>query len=103
MTRQAPVPPELALFTDGSWVILGAHLSLEEARARFGEEFARENGGDEPAVIDHVDHCWVRQGFVGEDDLDALDDGIEIGTRWWILHETTVRPTGVVRRATVVW
>lgn len=100
--------PELVRFTDGVYVIVGAHLTLEEAREQFGKEYDEEiddyddiNKKRVFTQIDTVKHWWIRYEYIGEyncpDDWDP-----EPGDAMWLLREQTKRPKGVVRKATVI-
>lgn len=100
--------PELQRFTDGLYVIVGAHLTLEEAREQFGKEYDEEIdafddniGKPITSTIDNVKHQWVRYEYIGEfncpDDYDP-----EPGDALWMLKEQEKRPKGIVRKATVV-
>jgi hypothetical protein len=98
----APKPIEVENYgLDFPFVIVGAHLTLDEARARFGEDYNAEIGADEIATINAVKHCWVRYEIIGEGNCPD-DYEPEPGLRLWMLHEQTRRPGGVVRKATVV-
>lgn len=94
--------PELVRFTDGLYVIVGDHLSLEEAQKQFGKQYDEEIDEDEPVTIDSVKHWWVRYEFLGEWNCPDEYDDYEPGDAMWILREQTKRPKGVVRKATVI-
>jgi hypothetical protein len=94
--------PELQRFTDGLYVIVGSHLTIEEARAQFGKEYDSEVDNDTLTEIDSVKHWWVRYEYIGEDNCPDDYDDPEPGTRLWMLKEQTKRPKGVVRKATVI-
>lgn len=94
--------PELIRFTDGLYVIVGDHLSLEEAQKQFGKQYDEEIDEDEPVTIDSVKHWWVRWEFLGEMNCPDDYDDYEPGEAMWILREQTKRPKGVVRKATVI-
>ena len=97
--------PELVRFTDGIYVIVGDHLTLEEAQKQFGEEYSDEDydyDNDKVKTIESVKHWWVRYEYLGPDNCpDAFDD-YDPGDALWILREQTKRPRGVVRKATVI-
>lgn len=76
-------------------MIAGAHLTLEEAQARFGEEYASV----EDAAITGVTPVWIRFEFIGPNNY---FDGAEDTGAGWLIHEQTERPRGVVRPATVI-
>jgi len=97
--------PELVRFTDGVCVIIGDHLTLEETRKRFGDEYGEEYydyDADKPGIIESVKHWWVRYEYLGPyncpDDFDDCDPGDAA----WLLREQIARPKGVVRKATVI-
>jgi hypothetical protein len=100
--------PELVRFTDGIHIIVGAHLSLEEAREQFGREYDTEMDAFDDdkkipiiSVIESVKHWWVRYEFIGSDNCpDDFDP--EPDDRCWMLKEQEKRPKGVVRKATVI-
>ena len=100
--------PQLISLTDGVYVIIGAHLTLEEAREQFGKEYDLEvddfdDNEKVPIVstIDSVKHWWMRYEFIGENNCpDNFDP--EPGDRLWMLKEQTKRPKGCVRRATAI-
>lgn len=94
--------PELIRFTDGIYVIVGEHLTLEEAQRQFGEEYDEEVDENEPVTIDSVKHWWVRWEYIGPDNCPDDYDDPEPGDAMWILKEQTKRPKGVVRKATVI-
>ena len=94
--------PELIRFTDGLYVIVGDHLTLEEAQRQFGEEYDGEIDSDEPVTIDSVKHWWVRYEYLGEFNCPDDYDDYEPGDALWILKEQIKRPKGVVRKATVI-
>lgn len=97
-------PAELVRFSDGSLVIVGAHLTLEEAQSQFGEEYGEEEfdyEGDQLGKISSVKHWWIRYEFIGEDNCPE-DFEPEKGDRCWILREQEKRPGGCVKRATVI-
>ena len=94
--------PKLVRFTDGVYVIVGAHLTLEEAQKQFGKEYDEEIDADYPATIDYIRHWWVRYEYVGPDNCPDDYDDPEPGDRLWMLKEQTKRPKGVVRKATVI-
>lgn len=93
--------PELVRLTDDIIVIIGAHLSLEEAREQFSKEYDEEIDSDLPATIDSVKHWWMRYEFIGEDNCPDNWDP-EPGDRLWMLKEQEKRPKGCVRKATVI-
>ena len=93
--------PELQRFTDGLYVIVGAHLTLEEAREQFGKEYDEEVDNDTPTEITFVKHQWVRYEYIGE--FNCPDDyEPEPGSALWMLKEQEKRPKGIVRKATVI-
>jgi hypothetical protein len=96
--------PELVRFTDGIYVIVGDHLTLEEAQNQFGREYDEEIDEDEPVTIDTVKHWWIRYEYIGPDNCpDDYDDlNLEPGDALWMLMTQTKRPKGVVRKATVI-
>lgn len=94
--------PELIRFTDDVYVIVGAHLTAEEAQEQFGKEYDEEIDLDEIATIDTVKHWWVRYEFIGENNCPDDYEDWEYGDKLWMLKEQTVRPKGVVRKATVI-
>jgi len=102
--------PELVRFTDDIYVIVGAHLSLEETREQFGREYDTEMDAFDDdknipiiSVINSVKHWWVRYEFIGGNNCpDDYDDDIEPGTALWMLKKQEKRPKGVVRKATVI-
>ena len=66
--------PKLQRFTDGLYVIVGAHLTLNEAQEQFGEEYDEEVdafddniGKPITSTIDRVKHQWVRYEYIGPD------------------------------------
>jgi hypothetical protein len=93
--------PELVRFTDDIYVIIGAHLTLEEAQEQFGKEYNEEIDDDEPATIDYIKHWWVRYEYIGENNCPE-DFDPEPGDAIWLLKEQEKRPKGVVRKATVI-
>jgi len=96
--------PELVRFTDGVYVIIGDHLTLEEAQRQFGERYEEEIDADtdEPVIINSVKHWWVRYEYIGPDNCPDEFDDPEPGDALWMLKEQIKRPKGVVRKATVV-
>ena len=100
--------PELLRLTDGIYVIVGSHLSLEEAQKQFGKEYdeERDEFDDEKKIpiistIDSVKHWWMRYEFIGENNCpDDYDP--EPGDQLWMLKEQEKRPKGCVRAATVI-
>jgi hypothetical protein len=94
--------PELVRFTDGIYVIIGDHLSLEDAQKQFGKEYDEEIDEDEPVTIDSVKHWWVRYEYLGELNCPDDYDDFEPGDALWMLKEQTKRPKGVVQKATVI-
>lgn len=107
MTKQKP--SELMRFTDGLYVIVGAHLTLEEAQEQFGKEYDEEIDDYDTklnksvtSTIDWVKHYWVRYEYIGEFNCPDDFDDPEPGDRLWILREQINRPKGVVRKATVI-
>jgi hypothetical protein len=94
--------PELVRFTGGLYLIVGDHLSLEEAQKQFGEEYDEAIDEDEPVTIDSVKHWWVRYEYLGEWNCPDEYDDFELGEAMWLLYEQTKRPKGVVRKATVI-
>jgi hypothetical protein len=94
--------PELVRFTDNVYVIVGDHLTLEEAQKQFGKEYDEEVDEDEPVTIDSVKHWWVRYEYLGPDNCPDDYDDPEPGERMWMLKEQMKRPKGVVRKATVI-
>ena len=83
---------ELFQFTDSSWVIMDAHLPFNEAIKIVEKE--------DPELVKEfhgVNHWWVRYEFAEEEDRE--DYGV---TSWWVIHETTKRPKGITKRATVM-
>jgi len=101
--------PELVRFTDGCYVIVGAHLTLEEAKDQFGKEYDEEvDDFDDKlklpitSTIDYINHWWVRYEYIGESNCPDDFDDPEPGDRMWMLKEQTSRPKGVVRKATVI-
>jgi len=101
--------PELVRFTDGVMVIIGAHLSLEEAKEQFGKEYNEEvDAFDDNAgipivsTIDEVKHWWVRYEFIGENNCPDDYDDPEPGDALWMLKEQEKRPKGCTRKATVI-
>jgi hypothetical protein len=96
---------ELVRFTDGIYVIVGAHLSLEEAREQFGEEYADEDydyDNDCIKRINSVKHQWVRYEYIGPDNCPDDYDDPEPGDALWMLKRQEKRPKGCVRKATVI-
>jgi hypothetical protein len=100
--------PELVRFSDDTYIIIGAHLTLEEARDQFGKEYDSEvDAYDDEAKkeiftpIESVKHWWVRYEFIGEDNCPDDFEG-DPGDSMWILHEREKRPKGITRRATVI-
>jgi hypothetical protein len=96
--------PELVRFTDGIYVIVGDHLTLEDAQKQFGEEYEEEVDADfdEPVMINSVKHWWIRYEYLGELNCPDDYDDFEPGDALWMLKEQTKRPKGVVRKATVI-
>ena len=97
--------PELVGFSDGLYVIVGDHLTLEEAQKQFGEEYGDEDydyDNDKVRIIESVKHWWVRYEYLGEFNCPDAYDDYEPGDALWILREQTERPKGVVRKATVI-
>jgi len=106
--KRKPMKPELVRLTGDVYVIIGAHLTLEEAKEQFGKEYDEEvDAFDDKenvpiiSTIDSVKHCWMRYEFIGEfncpDDFDP-----EPGDCLWMLKEQEKRPKGCVRKATVI-
>lgn len=92
---------ELQHFTgDYEYVIVGAHLSLEDTRKQFGEEIKLDQG--EHAEITKVKHWWVRYEFLGPDNTPDDFNDPEPGDAAWVLYDKEARPGGAVRRATVI-
>jgi hypothetical protein len=88
-----PAPQsEATLFSDSNWVIIGYHLPFNEAI----QIIEKEDPELVPQFTD-VDHWWVRYEFADADERE--DFGI---TSWWRLRETTERPKGIVKPATVM-
>ncbi|MCK9570281.1 hypothetical protein M0R72_15150 [Candidatus Pacearchaeota archaeon] len=83
---------ELTLFSEGEWVIIGDHLSLEEAL-----EYAKKEDPEHALSFTEVKHYWVRYEFAEGDEREEFQ--IE---SWWRLHETTKRPKGITKKATVL-
>lgn len=81
---------ELTLFSEGEWVIIGDHLSLEDALV-----IAKKENPD--CIFTEVKHYWVRYEFTESDEREEYDILL-----WWRLHETTKRPEGVTKKATVL-
>jgi len=98
MTQKQKSPPVMLFWESPPCVILGAHLSIEEAREQFGEEYADSMDQDPSAVINNVRHCWARYEFIGPDNCPECCEGM---TAAWILYED-YRPQGFVRRVTVI-
>lgn len=86
---------KLFSFSDSSWVIIGDHVSKEDAQKLATEE-------DPCLIVESVQHCWVRYEFIA--DGESIFDDFEPSERprWWVLHESQSRPKGVVRKATVI-
>jgi hypothetical protein len=76
--------------------IAGAHLTLEEARARFGEEYARRTDG---GTIDAVEQGWLRYEFIGENNS---VDWVDANHAAWLYSPLDDKPRGVVRPVTVI-
>ncbi len=99
------IKPELQRFSDGNYVIVGAHLSLEEVKEQFGREYDEEVCCDyedlEFVPINTVHHWWIRYEFIGPDNC-PYDYDSEPGDACWMLRIQTKRPKGVVRKATVI-
>ena len=93
--------PELVRFTDDAYVIVGAHLTLEEVQGQFGKEYDEMIDEDEPAKITSVKHWWVRYEFIGPENCPDNYDP-DPGDRLWMLKEQEKRPKGCVRKATVI-
>ena len=101
--------PELQRFTDGVYVIVGAHLPLEEAQKQFGKEYDTEMDAFDDdkkipitSTINSVKHYWVRYEFIGPDNCPDDYDDPEPGDKCWMLKYQKNRPKGVVRKATVI-
>jgi len=96
--------PELTMFSNGDWVIVGDHLSLEDAQKQFGDEYRDENDlTEEMAGIESVKHWWIRYEFIGPDNCpDGYDEIIDPGDALWILKEQEKRPKGCIRKVTVI-
>lgn len=98
--------PELVRFTEGVYVIVGDHLSLEEAQKQFGDAYEEEVDADfddnAPVMINSVKHWWIRYEYLGPDNCPDDYDDPEPGDAMWMLREQTKRPKGVVRKATVI-
>ena len=99
---------KLVRYTDGIYVIEGAHLTLEEAKKLFEKEYdevvdAYDFDKDCEIIsgINKVTHCWIRYEFVGE--FNCPDDfDFEPGDAIWLLYTTKNRPKGVTRKATII-
>jgi hypothetical protein len=94
--------PELVRFTDNVYVIVGDHLTLEDAQKQFGREYDEEVDEDEPVTIDSVKHWWIRYEYLGPDNCPDDYDDPEPGEAMWMLKEQLKRPKGVVRKVTVI-
>ena len=92
----------LVRFTDGVMVIVGEHLTLEESRKRFGDDYDEYVECDGCDPIKSVKHWWVRYEFIGEPNCPDDYDDPSPGDALWMLKETEIRPKGVVRKATVI-
>jgi len=91
-------PECVELLSDGTWIIAGVHTALEKAK----EIMLKEDPG---AIVTDVYHCWLRYEFMSDEDV--IDNDIKYygegkRPRWWILHETTKRPKGITKKATVL-
>ena len=87
---------EATQFSDGTWVIIGEHVSKEKAQELVNKE--------DDLIVEEVRHFWVRHEFISEDE--ALENDYEWTEkgrpRWWRLCEQTQRPKGVTRKATTI-
>jgi len=87
---------EATQFSDGTWVIIGEHVSKEKA-----QELASKA---DDLIVDEIRHFWIRHEFIPEDE--ALENDYEWTEkghpRWWRLYEQTRRPKGITRKATVI-
>lgn len=87
---------EATQFSDGTWVIIGDHVSKEKAQ----ELVSREDD----LTVEEIRHFWLRYEFIPEDE--ALENDYEWTEkghpRWWRLYEQIKRPKGVTRKATVI-
>ena len=83
---------ELSLFSEGEWVIIGDHLSLEDAR-----DIAKKEDPEHSLSFTEVKRYWVRYEFTEADECEEY--GI---LHWWRLHETTKRPKGITKKATML-
>lgn len=94
--------PYLTALSDFTYVIVGEHLTVEEANRQFGEEYSRES--DTSGGIVGVKHYWMRYEFIGEDNCpDEMDpEDFGKGEGCWVLKEQTKRPKGATVKVTVV-
>ena len=87
---------EATQFSDGTWVVIGDHVTKERAQELMSKE--------DDMIVENVQHLWVRHEFITEDE--ALENDYEWTEkgrpRWWRLCEQTKRPKGVTRKATVI-
>lgn len=85
-------------FSNGEFVVIGEHISLERAKEMMSKE-------DPGAIVTEVKHYWVRYEWMTDEDIDDFDVGYgtTIRPQWWVLHETTLRPKGLTRKATELY